>query len=93
MGIFGSNHSQVRIHTTINREDQEYCRKHALRYAHLLRASIRDHRVNSGDPKADESAREIVNQRDTLKKHRDKILQAIRKKLGEEGFVKFIQNI
>jgi len=93
MHIFRNDPNQKRIHTTIDYADAKYCKENNLKYAHLLRASIRDHRLHSGDPDVAPSVREIQIARDKAIAHRDKILKIIRENLTEEQYDKFIEKL
>ena len=93
MGWVNNNNGQMRIHTTIDRIDQAYCKKHNLKYAHLLRAQIRDHKLHSGEGEVAESSREMQKAKEKAIEHRNKIVNAIRKFLGPEKFDDFISNI
>ena len=90
--MFNKPSGQVRIHTTIDRIDLDYCKKKNLKFAHLLRASIRDHKLHSGEDVA-ESAKEMQQSKERAINHRNKIIAAIRKLLGPERFDEFIQKI
>jgi len=84
---------QKRIHTTIDLSDLGYCEKNDLKFAHLLRSAIRDHRLHSGDKNIPPSAREIQIALDKAIEHRDKIISAVNRVLSEEQAIKVFQNI
>lgn len=66
---------QVKICTTVNRDDVEYCEKHNLMYSQLLRGAIRDHKVHENEPDVVLSSRETNKKlkffQETLEKMRD----------------------
>lgn len=84
---------QKKITTTIDEDDYLYVKKHGLKFAHFIRAGVRDHRVHTNDPDAEESMRDLRKSRDRIIEHRNKLLGALRDKLGEEEFAEFVTNI
>lgn len=85
--------NQERIHTTLDHVDFKYCKENNLKFAHLLRAAIRDHRLHSGDLDVAPSARELIKERDNIKNHRDRILEVLRKILSKEQFDDFFDKL
>lgn len=92
MGLF-KQRNQKRVHTTLDSIDYEYCDKHNLKFAHLLRAAIRDHRVHTGDPDAVASARELKRARDHALDHRDKILKVLQDILTKDQYDGFLNKL
>lgn len=92
MAIF-SEPKQKRITTTINQDDFLFMKQHGLKFAHAIRAFCRDYRVNINAADAEPSIRELKQSRDKILENRDKILAALRKKLGDAAFADFITKI
>ena len=62
IGVFNVDNANTRqkvITTTVDKDDWEYAQKHNLKWSHMIRAFIRDHRVAMEDPDAVQSAREV----------------------------------
>lgn len=51
--------NQRKITTTIDKKDWNYCHEHNLKFAHLIRMGIRDHRVSIGHKDAEPTLREM----------------------------------
>lgn len=84
---------QKKITTTVDIADLHYCRKNGLKFAHLIRAGVRDHRLHSGDKSVVNTNREMLESRDKAIMHRDKILSAMRKVLTEEEFMRVLEKV
>lgn len=84
---------QKRINTTIDDGDYKYCKENKIRFAHAIRAYVRDHKVNVDAKDAEPTLRELRRQKDKIMAHRAKILDALRKRFSEEEFINFITSI
>lgn len=84
---------QKKITTTIDNPDYVYCKKNGLKFAHLIRAGVRDHRVHSGDPDAVNSSREIIAARDRAIANNQKIIAAIKENLSEDQALEIFKKI
>ena len=84
---------QKRIHTTIDKVDRIYAKKHGLKIAHLIRAGVRDHRLHSGEGDVAESSREMRDAKEKAIEHRDRIVAAVNKHLSEEEALKIFKSI
>lgn len=70
---------QKRTNTTIDMPDYLYCKKHNLKFSHLIRAGIRDHRAAYNDPDAVPTTRELYLKIENLMKLQQKLLAIIQK--------------
>lgn len=58
---------QKRTSTTIDNDDWVYMKKHNIKIAHAIRAFVRDHRVNTNDPDANPSVRDMRKNMDKFR--------------------------
>jgi len=70
---------QKRTNTTIDMPDYLYCKKHGLKFAHLIRGGVRDHRAAYDDPDAVPTTRELHRKVQNLMKLQQKLLGIIQK--------------
>jgi len=84
---------QKRVHTTLDFEDYAYAKKHNLKLAHLIRAAIRDHRVNIDDPNAINSLREIQNAKERIAKRLQETFKVMNEILPEEKVMQVLDKI
>lgn len=88
-----NRYHQKRIHTTIDLDDYDYMKKHNLKAAHLIRGSIRDHRVHTNDPLANPTAREMLERNKKITARLNQLLGVMRKILSEKEFDKLMQKL
>lgn len=85
---------RTEIHTNITTaipvKDYEYVKEKGLTFKALLMNAINEHRVATHDKDAIPSMRGIQAAKKRIEEHRDKLLTAIRRKLGEDEFIKFL---
>lgn len=84
---------QKRVTTTLDQDDYDYCKKKNIKFAHLIRAGVRDHKVHTEDPDAEPSLRQMRSDLKRLRKSQIKLFEAIKEELGDEGYVNFVKKL
>lgn len=77
----------------MSEEDHAYCKRHNLKFAHLIRAGVRDHKVNTDHEDAEPTLREMRASRDRMLEHNKNVMGKIAKILQPKEFDKFLKKL